>query len=64
MTSHWIYVAFGFAAGAALFVTTAWQRTPPEEAVTLKLEKTDRLQRPAMQTSFVMERFGPDRTVE
>lgn len=59
MTSHWLYVAFGFAAGAALFLTTAWQRNPLEEPVTVKLEKTDRLQGPAIQTSFITERFGP-----
>lgn len=63
MSSHWIYVAIGFVAGAGLFLTV-WQRMPSEEAVTVKLEKTDRLRGPAMQTSFVMERFGPDRKVE
>lgn len=63
MTNHWIFIAFGFIAGATLFLTAAWQRTPPTEQ-TIKLEKTDRLQGPAIQTSFLMERFGPDRTAE
>ncbi|OAP35818.1 hypothetical protein AU381_16670 [Sinorhizobium glycinis] len=64
MRNHWIYVAVGFVAGAALFLSTAWQRMPPAEEVTLKLEKTSRLQAPHIQTSFVMERFGPPRTLE
>jgi hypothetical protein len=64
MRNHWIYVAVGFVAGAVLFLSTTWQRTPPAEQVTLKLEKTSRLQAPAIQTSFVMERFGPARTIE
>lgn len=64
MTNHWIFIAFGFIAGATLFVTAIWQRTPPAEQATIKLEKTERLQGPAIQTSFRMERFGPERTVE
>ncbi|ASY56996.1 MULTISPECIES: hypothetical protein [Sinorhizobium] len=64
MRNHWIYVAIGFIAGAALFLSTAWQRTPPVQEVTLKLEKTSRLHAPTIQTSFVMERFGPATAVE
>ncbi|WEX76176.1 hypothetical protein PYH37_004456 [Sinorhizobium numidicum] len=64
MRNHWIYIIIGFIAGAGLFLTTAWQRTPPAEQVSVKLEKTDRLPAPAVQTSFAMERFGPARTVE
>ncbi|PST21997.1 hypothetical protein C7U60_12115 [Mesorhizobium plurifarium] len=66
MRNPWIYVAIGFVAGAGLFVTTAWQRTTPEPSgqfATIKLEKTDRLQG-GIQTSFVMERFGPAQAVE
>lgn len=67
MRNHWMYVAIGFVAGAGLFLTTAWQRTPPVETAqfaTIKLEKTDRPQGPAVQASFVMERFGPARAIE
>ncbi|ASY63490.1 hypothetical protein SJ05684_c20480 [Sinorhizobium sojae CCBAU 05684] len=64
MTSPWIFIAFGFLAGATLFLTAAWQRMPPAEQVTVKLEKTGRLQGPAIHASFLMERFGPDRSVE
>ncbi|WP_179875438.1 hypothetical protein [Sinorhizobium sp. BJ1] len=64
MRNHWIYVAIGFVAGAALFLSTAWQRTPPVQEVTLKIEKTSRLQAPSIQTSFVMERFGPAKAIE
>jgi hypothetical protein len=65
MRNHWIYVAIGFIVGAGLFVTTAWQRTPESsnQFATVKLEKTDRLQG-GIQTSFVMERFGPAQAVE
>ena len=67
MRNHWIYVAIGFVAGAGLFLTTAWQRTPPAETAefaTVKLEKTERVQGPAVQAAFAMERFGPARSVE
>ncbi|MCG5480295.1 hypothetical protein [Sinorhizobium alkalisoli] len=64
MTSSWIFIAFGFLAGAALFLTAAWQQMPPTEQVAVKLEKTDRLQGPAIHASFLTERFGPDRSVE
>ncbi|THK37284.1 hypothetical protein EHS39_15805 [Ensifer sp. MPMI2T] len=65
MRNHWMYVAIGFLAGAGLFLTTSWQQgTPPAEMPTVKLEKTDRLQGPAVQTSFIMERFGPAHSVE
>ncbi|MCZ4092558.1 MULTISPECIES: hypothetical protein [Sinorhizobium] len=64
MRNHWIYVALGFVAGAGLFLATSWQRTPPTGMPTVKLEKTDRVQGPAVQASFVMERFGPARSVE
>ncbi|MBP2237115.1 hypothetical protein J2Z31_003629 [Sinorhizobium kostiense] len=60
MTHHWILIAFGFLAGATLFLAATWQRTPPAEQVTVKLDKTDRLHGPAIQTSFLMERFGPE----
>jgi hypothetical protein len=67
MRNHWIYVAIGFVAGAGLFLTTAWQRTPPAETAefaTITLEKTERVQGPAVQAAFAMERFGPARSVE
>ncbi|MCA1440342.1 hypothetical protein I6F07_08980 [Ensifer sp. IC4062] len=64
MRNHWMYVAIGFVAGAGLFLTTSWQGTPPAGMPTVKLEKTDRLQGPAVQTSFIMERFGPAHSVE
>ncbi|OHV77989.1 hypothetical protein [Ensifer sp. LCM 4579] len=64
MTSPWIFIAFGFLAGATLFLAAAWRQMPPTEQVTVKLEKTDRLQGPAIHASFLPERFGPDRAVE
>ncbi|MFC0806061.1 hypothetical protein ACFHWW_11400 [Ensifer sp. P24N7] len=66
MRNPWIYVAVGFIVGAGLFVTTAWHRTPLAESgqfASVRLEKTDRLQG-GVQTSFVMERFGPVKSVE